>query len=326
MFGPAQTHGDLEHAILRKCKAILREETMRSITLIFAILISTAASAFEPRVGLWANTAESGSGYAMEIQNGILAMAVYSYQTGGAAQWYLASGPLTQFGKAFSATLDRYQGGQCISCTYSPPTLQGNDGVVLINFESETLATVILPGGRTTVIQPFDFGYGPLPAGFLGEWIFVYDIVAGGASFANRFNFTQTSPNGTGNGNGIAIDAARIAACELQVTGPGAGFVVCVDLDPSGGVENQYTFKYGLDETFSGSWISPQTSNAYAMKGFRVGTTAGRTRADAISPVAHMNATQAGTPTRDSPSLAGPLPTQGFGELADALRSALGMR
>jgi hypothetical protein len=299
---------------------------MRSLALIFAVLISTASSAFEPRVGLWANAAESGSGYAMEIQNGILAMAIYSYETGGAAQWYLASGPLTQFGKAFSATLDRYQGGQCISCTYKPPALQGNDGVVSINFESETLATVVLPGGRTTVIQPFDFGYGPLPAGFLGEWIFVYDIVAGGASFANRFDFTETSSTGTGNGNGLAIDVARNAACELQVTGPVAGFVICVDLDPSGGVENQYAFKYGLDETFSGSWISPQTSIAYAMKGFRVGTTAGRTRADAISPVAPMNAKEAVTTTRDSALPSGPLPAQGFIDLAGALRSALGMR
>jgi hypothetical protein len=35
-------------------------------------------------------------------------------------------------------------------------------------------------------------------------------------------------------------------------------------------VQNGYSFIFGLDETFSGSWISPTTSTRFPMKGFKV--------------------------------------------------------
>ena len=64
-------------------------------------------------------------------------MTVYSYQPGGPAQWYLASGPMTNNQHNFLGTLDKYVGGQCISCPYSgAPTLVGNDGTVFIFFSS----------------------------------------------------------------------------------------------------------------------------------------------------------------------------------------------
>lgn len=54
----------------------------------------------------------------------------------------LASGPLTNSAHGFIATLDRYANGQCITCGYRPPQLQGNDGVMSILFQTEYLATV----------------------------------------------------------------------------------------------------------------------------------------------------------------------------------------
>ena len=49
-------------------------------------------------------------------------------------------------------------GGQCISCPYSgPPQEIGNDGDVTIQFSSPTSATMYLPGGRVTYIQPEAF-------------------------------------------------------------------------------------------------------------------------------------------------------------------------
>jgi len=53
-----------------------------------------------------------------------------------------------------TGTLDRYRGGQCASCTYQPPSMMGNDGVITFTFTSPTAATVQLPGGRITQIQP----------------------------------------------------------------------------------------------------------------------------------------------------------------------------
>jgi hypothetical protein len=110
-------------------------------------------SAVTPQRGLWWNPNESGSGYAFDYVNGTLVVTLYSYQPDGSPQWYLSSGPLS--GYTFTSTLDKYVGGQCISCAYSGrPTLIGNDGSVTIIFSSPTSATMYLPGGRVTAIQP----------------------------------------------------------------------------------------------------------------------------------------------------------------------------
>ena len=115
-----------------------------------------AAPALTPQVGLWWNPDESGTGYAIDYKHGTLVVTVYSFTPSGAAQWYLASGPLS--GSIFTATLDKYTGGQCIACSYTGrPTLVGNDGTITITFSSPTSATVLLPGGRVTQIQPQAF-------------------------------------------------------------------------------------------------------------------------------------------------------------------------
>ncbi len=112
-----------------------------------------AAGPGVPVGGVWWNPNESGSGFGLDFQNGTLLVEVYSYLAGGPAQWYLAAGPVTN--NVFTATLDRYTGGQCISCAYVAPALAGNDGTVTITFTSPTTATADLPGGRHIQIQRF---------------------------------------------------------------------------------------------------------------------------------------------------------------------------
>jgi hypothetical protein len=115
-----------------------------------------APLAFTPITGLWWNPSESGSGYNIQVQHGVLVMTMYSYEAGGDPMWYLAVGSLTNAGGGVmaSATLDKFRGGQCASCTYQMPSSMGNDGGVTVNFGSPTSATVLLPGGRVTQIQP----------------------------------------------------------------------------------------------------------------------------------------------------------------------------
>jgi len=112
-----------------------------------------AAVAIIPVGGAWYNPAESGSGFGLDYQNGTLVVEVYSYLPTGASQWYLAAGPLIN--NVFTATLDKYTGGQCISCPYQAPTLVGNDGTITITFTSPQTAIVDLPGGRHFPIQRF---------------------------------------------------------------------------------------------------------------------------------------------------------------------------
>src|SRR4030095_4120710 len=115
-----------------------------------------AAPAAGPQIpvrGVWWNPNESGSGLGLDFENGTLIVEVYSYLAGGASQWYLASGPVTN--NVFTATLDKYTGGQCISCAYKAPALSGNDGDITITFTSPTTGTADLPGGRHIQIQRF---------------------------------------------------------------------------------------------------------------------------------------------------------------------------
>lgn len=111
---------------------------------------------FTPVAGLWANPNELGTGYTLDFKHGVLVVAIYAYLPNGTAQWYLASGAVTN--NVFAATLDKYVNGQCISCAFNgQPMLNGNDGNITITFTSNTSATVNLPGGRVTTIAPFVF-------------------------------------------------------------------------------------------------------------------------------------------------------------------------
>ena len=111
------------------------------------------AGAFIPVGGVWWNPSEPGSGLGLDYENGTLIVEVYSYLAGGASQWYLAAGPLTN--NVFTATLDKYVNGQCVSCAYQAPSLSGNDGTITITFTSATTATADLPGGRHIQIERF---------------------------------------------------------------------------------------------------------------------------------------------------------------------------
>ena len=111
--------------------------------------------AITPQIGNWSNPNELGSGYTFDFKHGVLVVVIFSYQTNGASQWYIASGPLT--GYTFSGSLDKFVAGQCISCAFSNPVAAGSDGTVSIVFSSSTSATMYLPGGRVIQISPTVF-------------------------------------------------------------------------------------------------------------------------------------------------------------------------
>jgi hypothetical protein len=258
------------------------------------VAIAGTAAAFQPRTGHWWNPDESGSGYNIDIQDGVLVITFYSYQVDGAAQWYLSSGAMTNDQQNFTGTLDKYVGGECISCPYAGrPTLVGNDGTVSIAFASETSATLTLPGGRITQIQPFNFATGDPPTGLLGEWVFIYDV--GTTTVANRYDLSTVLPPSSANGSGVATDLGRLAGCELQISGAAAGIVVCAVVNATGTVQFGYSFRFGLDQTYGGLWLSADGMTSYAMKGFKVISKSGFTNdaSVATSTVSTADATRA---------------------------------
>ena len=105
---------------------------------------------------MWWNPSESGTGYNIQVQQGILVATMFAYAANGDPMWYLIVGPLTNTGGGVGTigTFDKYRGGQCASCMYQMPSMMGNDGTMIVTFTSPTTATVQLPGGRVTQIQP----------------------------------------------------------------------------------------------------------------------------------------------------------------------------
>ena len=110
-----------------------------------------------PEKGLWWDPTEDGTGYNFDVKHGVLVLTMFTYESGGHSEWYLANGPLVGNGATttFTSTLDKYRNGQCVSCAFTGrPTLAGSDGNITITFTSPTSATVNLPGNRVSHIQP----------------------------------------------------------------------------------------------------------------------------------------------------------------------------
>ncbi len=263
---------------------------MRAMVMLAGLLVSNLVMAFEAQTGQWWNPNESGSGYNIDIQNGILVVTIFSYKANGDSEWYISSGALTNGGHTYTGTLDKYRNGQCISCAYvGRPSSPGNDGALSITFTSETSATMTLPNGRTTAIVPFDFGYGGPPNGLLGEWVYFYDILT---TFAERFNFT-TRGDATSSGNGTAIDLANNAICEYKTSGTFVGQVLCFDFDSTlTKVQNQYQYRWGVNEGYGGIYTFPASGNTYPMKAVRTKDNKGGSRATGDDSMAIVKATQ----------------------------------
>ena len=111
-----------------------------------------------PETGIWWNPAESGRGYALEIQAGTMFMGGYMFDAGGNPIWY-SSGqtPMTD-AMTYVGTWEQYGNGQTMTGTYKSATLMNsNMGTVRIQFTDTQNATLTLPDGRQIPITRFRF-------------------------------------------------------------------------------------------------------------------------------------------------------------------------
>ena len=117
----------------------------RFACLLTAVLGSLAPSAqavvpvsFTPESGFYWNPAEPGSGIAIEIQDNILFLSGYVYDTQGRATWVTSAGALSGANSddRYSGTLDTFRNGQCIGCAYTANVYNGSAGPVSIVWSS----------------------------------------------------------------------------------------------------------------------------------------------------------------------------------------------
>jgi hypothetical protein len=236
-------------------------------------LVTSLVQAAAPQPGLWWNPSESGRGYGIDSQGGILVLTVFAYGHDGRMQWYYADGPLTNDGTRWSGTLLKFDFGQPLSGGYRSPNNVGSEGAVSLAFSSRTTGTITF-GGRSVPIERQNFGVGGPPDALLGQWAMAYSI--GTSDYLDRYNLT-TIGGATSSGNGAVADTAKRAAFEYQVSGAFAGRVVGFRFSSSGTALDQYLFTLQLEEG-RGFWVSPTTFNEYGMNVYKTHTRNGMSK------------------------------------------------
>jgi len=147
-----------------------------ALALLVLSLAARCAHAFTPESGLWWNPAEDGRGYTIEIQDNVLVILVYGYDTNGTSAFFIGAGPMVG-NSSWSAPLDGYTNGQCQTCNYQgrPITLNGVGGNASIIFDTEARGRLTI-GTRVIPIERFNFAYGNTTQQMLGEWQVVLDL------------------------------------------------------------------------------------------------------------------------------------------------------
>ncbi len=148
--------------------------------LCFPMLLAaqTIPARFTPESGLWWNPAEDGRGYAMEIQDNIIAILVYGYDNDAerTSAFFTAAGAM-QGNSLFSGPLDGATNGQCLTCVYigRPVILAGAGGAISVVFDTESRGRLTM-GGRTFPIERLNFALGNPTERMQGEWQLVLDF------------------------------------------------------------------------------------------------------------------------------------------------------
>ncbi len=129
--------------------------------------------------GYWWNPAESGRGYAIEIQDKIVFMTVYAYAgdddpDSGSPHWFTVSGELQ--GNAIESELVLNEQGQCLGCDPQEPISTFTGQNVSLVFQSDRQAQLTI-NGNTIGIQRFlytDTLIQPISR-LLGQWKIITD-------------------------------------------------------------------------------------------------------------------------------------------------------
>jgi hypothetical protein len=221
---------------------------MKRILAALLLLCVSPAFAFVPATGLWWNPDESGRGFTIDYQNGLMVITAYVYTNNKAATWFVAAGEYSNQTDTFTGTMDALTGGQCFGCPYSAPSGSAA-GTLTIQFDSTETGTMTFPGGSTN-IQHELFGYSSTQDYLLGEWV-MSQFVSG--SFSTQWVIF----NGTANIGGTIYESGSIDSIgntnALGVFDDASGqFIVVVD-DHNANAEYYFQFPIFDDHRMLGA-------------------------------------------------------------------------
>ena len=164
-----------------------------SATLLLCLLGTRVEAFAPPERGIYWNPAESGKGWAIDVQDNLVFVAHFTFQpTGGAsapATFYTTIGTWDYVGNRFTGDLLEFQGGPCITCGPSTAASR-NLGRITFSFTTREIGTISF-GGRTTPIQKLLYAYST-EARSIFNGVFNETFGALGVYFGDVIRFTGT--------------------------------------------------------------------------------------------------------------------------------------
>jgi len=147
------------------------------ISLMSVSSIATAQSSgySSPMAGTWLINEEfngkPGRGFQIDVQNDIVVMYFYGYETNGQSSYWLAAGKLPDGSDELTADLGEYEGGMSFGDPIKNALYRGARGKVTIRFYSINRGEICLPNEVCKEISAFNFGYENNSASaLLGTW------------------------------------------------------------------------------------------------------------------------------------------------------------
>lgn len=121
------------------------------VTLLIAVSagLSIGATEAAPENGWWWNAAESGRGFFIERQGGVLFMAGYFYEADGRGTWLVSTGDGSN-PDAYTGRLLAVSGGQTLVGDYRTPT-EIDVGATSLQFSDATHGVLTWPGGSIPI-------------------------------------------------------------------------------------------------------------------------------------------------------------------------------
>lgn len=229
------------------------------LSLLFALI--GPAHAITPESGWWWNPNASGTGYSIEIQDNVLAVATYVFDASGAPTYYISAGAMGD-DSTYSGTLNLYSGGQCIGCSYRAPA-GAAAGTISIKFLSALNGTLTFNGGAPIPIQRFSYGINTAaPYAMLGEWA----IIEGGKTYPVYYGdriqfpttFTSTSAGSAGTLIAAGSRSGNTGATAVAFQQAGGWYMM---IDTSTSYYQFYSFSFtGLNAIEGTTWTFLKTS------------------------------------------------------------------
>ena len=103
----------------------------------------------QPETGWYWNAAQNGRGYAVEVQNGVIFLVMFHYNTDGSATWNTFSGPVRSAGR-FSGDFVSIRGGQTLGGAYRAPNPATTTPGFFGEFSSACVGVLTFPGNSTS--------------------------------------------------------------------------------------------------------------------------------------------------------------------------------